>query len=58
MNTRQYSAIQILSHGPVIPVIVINQLAQAVPLARALVAGGIPSWRLRCAPPVRWMPYG
>jgi len=42
MNTRQYSAIQILSHGPVIPVIVINQLAQAVPLARALVAGGIP----------------
>jgi len=27
--------------GPVIPVIVINDLAQAVPLARALVAGGV-----------------
>ena len=28
-------------HGPVIPVIVIEELAQAVPLARALVAGGV-----------------
>ena len=28
-------------HGPVIPVIVIDRLADAVPLARALVAGGV-----------------
>jgi 2-dehydro-3-deoxyphosphogluconate aldolase/(4S)-4-hydroxy-2-oxoglutarate aldolase len=29
------------SHGPVIPVIVLDRLADAVPLARALVAGGV-----------------
>jgi 2-dehydro-3-deoxyphosphogluconate aldolase / (4S)-4-hydroxy-2-oxoglutarate aldolase len=29
------------SHGPVIPVIVIHELAHAVPLAQALVAGGV-----------------
>jgi Entner-Doudoroff aldolase len=29
------------SHGPVIPVIVIQQVAHAVPLARALVQGGV-----------------
>ena len=29
------------SHGPVIPVIVIQRLEQAVPLARALVEGGV-----------------
>ena len=31
----------ILNVGPVMPVIVLNQVADAVPLARALVAGGI-----------------
>jgi 2-dehydro-3-deoxyphosphogluconate aldolase / (4S)-4-hydroxy-2-oxoglutarate aldolase len=31
----------IAQHGPVIPVIVIHQLAHAVPMAQALVAGGI-----------------
>jgi 2-dehydro-3-deoxyphosphogluconate aldolase/(4S)-4-hydroxy-2-oxoglutarate aldolase len=31
----------ILSMGPVIPVMVINRLEQSVPLARALVAGGV-----------------
>ncbi len=29
------------SHGPVIPVIVLDRLSDAVPLARALVAGGV-----------------
>lgn len=29
------------SYGPVVPVIVIDELAQAVPLAQALVAGGV-----------------
>jgi 2-dehydro-3-deoxyphosphogluconate aldolase/(4S)-4-hydroxy-2-oxoglutarate aldolase len=32
---------EILGMGPVIPVIVIDRLAHAVPLARALVAGGV-----------------
>ena len=31
----------ILADGPVIPVIVIEDVAQAVPLAKALVAGGV-----------------
>jgi 2-dehydro-3-deoxyphosphogluconate aldolase/(4S)-4-hydroxy-2-oxoglutarate aldolase len=33
--------LQLAAHGPVIPVIVIDDLAHAVPLARALVAGGV-----------------
>ena len=31
--------------GPVIPVIVLERVADAVPLARALVAGGVKCWR-------------
>jgi len=33
--------IELASHGPVIPVIVIDREADAVPMARALVAGGV-----------------
>ena len=33
--------LSLATHGPVIPVIVIDDLAHAVPLARALVAGGV-----------------
>jgi 2-dehydro-3-deoxyphosphogluconate aldolase / (4S)-4-hydroxy-2-oxoglutarate aldolase len=36
MNT-----LELAGHGPVIPVIVINQLEDAVPMARALVEGGV-----------------
>ena len=36
MNT-----LDLITHGPVIPVIVIDRLADAVPLAQALVAGGV-----------------
>jgi len=36
LDTRSLAA-----HGPVIPVIVIQRLEQAVPLARALVEGGV-----------------
>ncbi len=36
MNT-----LDLVSHGPVIPVIVINRLDDAVPMARALVEGGV-----------------
>ena len=33
--------LNLADHGPVIPVIVIQRLEDAVPLARALVAGGV-----------------
>lgn len=39
MATREISAV--LADGPVIPVIVIEDVAHAVPLAKALVAGGV-----------------
>jgi 2-dehydro-3-deoxyphosphogluconate aldolase/(4S)-4-hydroxy-2-oxoglutarate aldolase len=35
------SALEVMRDAPVIPVIVLNDVAHAVPLARALVAGGI-----------------
>ncbi|MFS2223874.1 bifunctional 4-hydroxy-2-oxoglutarate aldolase/2-dehydro-3-deoxy-phosphogluconate aldolase [Pantoea sp. B65] len=41
MKNWKTSAEQILTAGPVVPVIVINKLEQAIPLARALVAGGV-----------------
>ncbi|AVJ17990.1 bifunctional 4-hydroxy-2-oxoglutarate aldolase/2-dehydro-3-deoxy-phosphogluconate aldolase [Serratia rhizosphaerae] len=41
MNHWKTSAQQILTAGPVVPVIVINKLEHAVPLAKALVAGGV-----------------
>ena len=34
-------ALDLMRVGPVIPVIVIDDLSHAVPLARALVAGGV-----------------
>ncbi|NVO06795.1 MAG: bifunctional 4-hydroxy-2-oxoglutarate aldolase/2-dehydro-3-deoxy-phosphogluconate aldolase [Rhodoferax sp.] len=42
MSTPQtFSALQVMQDAPVIPVIVLNDVAHAVPMARALVAGGI-----------------
>lgn len=41
MKNWKTSAEQILTSGPVVPVIVINKLEHAVPLAKALVAGGV-----------------
>lgn len=41
MNNWKTSAEDILKQGPVVPVIVIKKLEQAVPLAKALVDGGI-----------------
>lgn len=35
------STLELADHGPVIPVIVLQQVADAVPLARALVDGGV-----------------
>ena len=37
-----------------IPVLIIEDVAHAVPLGRALVAGGLPCWRSPCARPRRW----
>ena len=41
MNDKPLHPRDLARHGPVIPVIVIQHLEQAVPLARALVAGGV-----------------
>ncbi len=41
MKNWKTRAETILTSGPVVPVIVINKLEQAVPLAKALVAGGV-----------------
>lgn len=41
MKNWKTSAENILSTGPVVPVIVINELKDAVPLAKALLAGGV-----------------
>lgn len=41
MKTNQLTTLSLADHGPVIPVIVIQRLADAVPLAQALVAGGV-----------------
>ncbi|WP_038911159.1 bifunctional 4-hydroxy-2-oxoglutarate aldolase/2-dehydro-3-deoxy-phosphogluconate aldolase [Dickeya dadantii] len=41
MKNWKTSAEQILTAGPVVPVIVINKLEHAVPMAKALVAGGV-----------------
>ena len=40
-KTPPFSALQVMQDAPVIPVIVLNDVAHAVPMARALVAGGI-----------------
>ena len=39
--TEKFTALQVMQDAPVIPVIVLNDVAHAVPLARALVAGGV-----------------
>ena len=39
--TPKLTALQVMQDAPVIPVIVLNDVAHAVPMARALVAGGI-----------------
>jgi 2-dehydro-3-deoxyphosphogluconate aldolase / (4S)-4-hydroxy-2-oxoglutarate aldolase len=41
MALNQLTSVEVMTDAPVIPVIVLSDVAQAVPLARALVAGGI-----------------
>jgi len=40
-NASKWTALQVMQDAPVIPVIVLYDVAHAVPMARALVAGGI-----------------
>jgi 2-dehydro-3-deoxyphosphogluconate aldolase/(4S)-4-hydroxy-2-oxoglutarate aldolase len=40
-TTPMLTALQVMQDAPVIPVIVLNDVAHAVPMARALLAGGI-----------------
>lgn len=40
-NAPKLTALQVMQDAPVIPVIVLHDVAHAVPMARALVAGGI-----------------
>lgn len=40
-NQTPMNPLELAAHGPVIPVIVIQRVEDAVPLARALVAGGV-----------------
>jgi 2-dehydro-3-deoxyphosphogluconate aldolase/(4S)-4-hydroxy-2-oxoglutarate aldolase len=42
-DTRHTTLQSILALAPVVPVVVINNVAHAVPMARALVAGGVPA---------------
>ncbi|HYN61942.1 MAG TPA: bifunctional 4-hydroxy-2-oxoglutarate aldolase/2-dehydro-3-deoxy-phosphogluconate aldolase [Rubrivivax sp.] len=44
--------LELATHGPVIPVIVIQRVADAVPLARALVAGGVKVLEITLRTPV------
>lgn len=51
-DTRQARLESILRSAPVVPVVVIHELAHAVPLARALVAGGTPAIEVTLRTPV------
>ena len=44
--------LDLVPHGPVIPVIVLQRVADAVPLARALVAGGVKVLEITLRTPV------
>lgn len=46
------NTLSLASHGPVIPVIVLHEVAHAVPLARALLAGGVKVMEVTMRTPV------
>ncbi|HEX7338388.1 MAG TPA: bifunctional 4-hydroxy-2-oxoglutarate aldolase/2-dehydro-3-deoxy-phosphogluconate aldolase [Rhodanobacteraceae bacterium] len=50
--SRQLTLESILQLAPVVPVVVVHELAHAVPLARALVAGGTPAIEITLRTPV------
>lgn len=45
MKNWKTSAEAILTTGPVVPVIVVNKLEHAVPMAKALVPGAFAFWK-------------
>ena len=49
---KQTVLAEILALAPVVPVVIIDELAHAVPMARALVAGGIRSIEVTLRTPV------
>lgn len=51
-ETSQARVARVLALAPVVPVLVIDELAHAVPLARALVAGGLPAIEVTLRTPV------
>jgi hypothetical protein len=56
-QTRRTKLEEILRIAPIIPVITIERVEDAVPLARALVAGGLAArWRSPCAQRRRPLP--
>ena len=46
-----FTALQVMQDASVIPVIVLNDVAHAVPMARALLAGGIRMWEVTLRTP-------
>ena len=52
LDVTMMNPLDLVSHGPVIPVIVIQRVADAVPLARALVAGGVKVLEITLRTPV------
>lgn len=52
LQVRQREVEAVLRLAPVVAVVVVRELAQAVPLARALVAGGIPAVEITLRTPV------
>lgn len=52
VNDKKLTALDVMLDQPVIPVIVLNEVAHAVPMARALVAGGIRMLEITLRTPV------
>lgn len=52
MDARQQQLAELFALAPVIPVVVIDAVAHAVPMARALVAGGLPAIEITLRTPV------
>ena len=52
------TSLQVMQDAPVIPVIVLNDVAHAVPMARALVAGGIRMLEVTLRTPQALKAYG
>jgi 2-dehydro-3-deoxyphosphogluconate aldolase / (4S)-4-hydroxy-2-oxoglutarate aldolase len=52
MALKKLTSVEVMTDAPVIPVIVLSDVAHAVPLARALVAGGLPVVELTLRTPV------